>query len=177
MRPKDISRSYEKLTSAEKAVLAFKILPSRNEREMLALTTTIPKLNYVSLDNEFVGRLDRMVLAAEVWSVEHWRFAHHAMAALYLDREGVEPPHTASHWNQLLIALDIALADLEASHGLDAGAVREMAGTKPYFEGIEADRSLLLFEEAQTYCDHILAVLRTIIEGRGFDDLPENWVR
>lgn len=142
---------YAGLTNRERAAIAFKFMADANEVEVARVADAVPRKSYIALEFDFRDGVDRLILLASCWCAMHWRLRADLaetkwalLAAPNVDKsEWVLPLFDrAQKCETRLLALDRALEQVCAGHGIDAVAVRKVGGAEPFdplSTGLEPD--------------------------------------
>jgi hypothetical protein len=140
MKRDPIAKMYDKLTTKQQAALAFNHLMSGNQDETEKVTSAVPMRAYRCKDLDFQDRFESYKTMALLWSLEYWQLYAQRLEALvrlnlYMRRrdwiKADQAHEQLEHLGACLSAIDRALQSVCEAQGLDAGAVRLMAGCRP----------------------------------------------
>ncbi len=156
MKRDPIAKMYDKLTTKQQAALAFNHLISGNQIETERVIDAVPMQNYRCKDLEFQDQFESYKTMALLWSLEYWQLYAQQMEALvqlnvhtrHRDWIKADQAHEQLvHIGSCLSAIDRALQGVCEAQGLDAEAIREMAGCKTNRATIPNDEHTVLMTE------------------------------
>ena len=140
MKSDPIAKMYNKLTIKQQAALAFNHLMSGNQVETERVIDAVPMKVYRCKDLEFQDQFESYKMMALYWSLEYWQLYAQQMEALvrlnvytrHRDWIKADQAHEKlEHIGSCLSAIDRALQSVCETQGVDAWAVRLMAGCRP----------------------------------------------
>ncbi len=140
MKRDPITKMYDKLTPKQQAALAFNHLLTGNEAETDKVVGAVRYKNYNCKDAEFEEPFDSYRTMALVWTIEYWQLYGQQLEALVRlnlhtrrkDWIRADLAHEQlEHLGSCLSAIDRALRKVCEVQGIDANAVRAMAGCRP----------------------------------------------
>jgi hypothetical protein len=141
MKTDAIIKAYAALTNQERAALAFVHLCRDDELELTRVADSVPRVTYTGPALEYRERFDRLFTVASWWAIEHWKAFARLLAARggwmasedLKDKAAVTKFRLAAEtWESRLLALEIALNEVGAEHGLDPEAVHKLAGCERF---------------------------------------------
>lgn len=156
MKRDPIAKMFDKLTTQQQAALAFNHLISGNQVETERVIGAVPMGAYQCKDLEFQDQFESYKMMALLWSVEHWQLYAQQLEALvrlnlYTRRKDWFKADQAHEQLErvaaCLSAIDCALQGVCEAQGLDAEAIREMAGCKTNRATIPNDEHTVLMTE------------------------------
>jgi hypothetical protein len=139
MKRDPIAKMYDKLTTKQQAALAFNHLLSGSENETEKVISAVPMRAYRCKDLDFQEQFESYKMMALLWSIEYWQLYAQQLEALvrlnlYTRRrdwiKADQAHEQLEHLGACLSAVDRALQGVCEAQGLDAGAVRLMAGCR-----------------------------------------------
>jgi len=126
MNQRPLNTAYEYMTNHQLAAAAYAHLG--DELETLRIKAVIPEKTYSMLDVQFVGALNRIIIAIQVWVGEYWLLQYlsaiNVMRMAYahiqgeLQNEGKYAESIISN-QQVLAAHFEALKEVCGAHGID----------------------------------------------------------
>ena len=140
MKRDPIAKMYDKLTTKQQAALAFNHLMTGNQIETERVISAVPMKSYRCKDLDFQDQFESYRVMALLWSVEYWQLYAQQLEALVRlnlhtrrkDWIKADQAHEQlEHIGSYLSAIDRALQSVCEAQGLDAGAVKLMAGCRP----------------------------------------------
>jgi hypothetical protein len=139
MKRDPITKMYDKLTPKQQAALAFNHLLTGNEAETDKVVGAVRYKNYSCKDADFEEPFDSYRAMVLVWTIEYWQLYAQQLEALvrlnsYTRRKDwprADQAHEQlEHLASCLSAIDRALRSVCEVQGIDANAVRVMAGCR-----------------------------------------------
>ena len=140
MKRDPIAKMYDKLTTKQQAALAFNHLMTGNQIETERVISAVPTKSYRCKDLDFQDQFESYRVMALLWAVEYWQLYAQQLEALVRlnlhtrrkDWIKADQAHEQlEHIGSCLSAIDRALQSVCEAQGLDAGAVKLMAGCRP----------------------------------------------
>jgi hypothetical protein len=140
MKTDAITKAYAALTNQERAALAFIHLCRCDELELTRVAASVPRITYTGPAIDYSECFDRLFAAASWWALEHWKAVARCTAARggWHIMEGKNKAtmeaflFAVESWESRLMALEIALDEVGAEHGLDPEAVHKLAGCERF---------------------------------------------
>ena len=139
MKRDPIAKLYDKLTPKQQAALAFNHLLTGNEAETDKVVDAVRYKNYSCKDLDFEEPFDSYRTMALLWSIEYWQlYAQQLEALVRLNlntrrKDWIRADQAHEQLERLgsyLSAIDRALRSVCEVQGIDANAVRVMAGCR-----------------------------------------------
>lgn len=140
MKRDPIAKMYDKLTTKQQAALAFNHLMTGNQIETERVISAVQTKSYRCKDLDFQDQFESYRVMALLWAVEYWQLYAQQLEALVRlnlhtrrkDWIKADQAHEQlEHIGSCLSAIDRALQSVCEAQGLDAGAVKLMAGCRP----------------------------------------------
>ena len=140
MKRDPIAKMYDKLTTKQQAALAFNHLMTGNQIETERVISAVQMKSYRCKDLDFQDQFESYRVMALLWSVEYWQLYAQQLEALVRlnlhtrrkDWIKADQAHEQlEHIGSCLSAIDRALQSVCKAQGIDADAVRVMAGSRP----------------------------------------------
>ena len=140
MKRDPIAKMYDKLTTKQQAALAFNHLMTGNQIETERVISAVQTKSYRCKDLDFQDQFESYRVMALLWAVEYWQLYAQQLEALVRlnlhtrrkDWIKADQAHEQlEHIGSYLSAIDRALQSVCEAQGLDAGAVKLMAGCRP----------------------------------------------
>ena len=140
MKRDPIAKMYDKLTTKQKAALAFNHLMTGNQIETERVISAVQMKSYRCKDLDFQDQFESYRVMALLWAVEYWQLYAQQLEALvrlnlYTRRKDWIKADLAheqlEHVGSYLSAIDRALQSVCEAQGLDSEAVKLMAGCRP----------------------------------------------
>lgn len=138
----DLKKLYSGLTDAERAGLVFSYQSKNDDLEVARIQSTMPEQTFVGLPMAFRRCFGGLRDAAMFYALEYWRLVAHcqalaagAVAILHASNDIEQGQHIIDQFKTMesrLLSLDAALDEFCRERGLDAGALRTMAGDRFY---------------------------------------------
>lgn len=141
MKRDPIAKMYDKLTPKQQAALAFNHLLTGNEAETDKVVDAVRYKNYSCKDSDFEEPFDSYRTMVLVWTIEYWQlYAQQLEALVRLNlhtrrKDWIRADQTHEQLERLgscLSAIDCALRSVCDAQGIDADAVRVMAGCRAF---------------------------------------------
>lgn len=138
----DLKKLYSGLTDAERAGLVFSYQSKNDDLEVARIQSTMPEQTFVGLPMAFRRCFGGLRDAAMFYALEYWRLVAHcqalaagAVAILHASNDIEQGQHIIDQFKTMesrLLSLDAALDEFCRERGLDAGAMRHLAGHQFY---------------------------------------------
>jgi len=141
MKRDPIAKMYDKLTPKQQAALAFNHLLTGNEAETDKVVGAVRYKNYSCKDADFEEPFDSYRTMVLVWVIEYWQLYAQQLEALVRlnlhtrrkDWIKADQAHEQlERQSRCLSAINRALQGVCEARGIDAAAVRVMAGCRPF---------------------------------------------
>lgn len=141
MKKDSITKLYENISNAERAVLAFHYMTSLDGLELDRVVGSVPVKTYELLDIEFRQKLDGICNVATLFAIEHWRVYAHSLFAIvamhiFMEADELEKARSMIEanklWESRLLGLDHAFLAICEECGLDSEAARWIAGAEAF---------------------------------------------
>ena len=143
MKRDPIAKMYDKLTTTQQAALAFNHLITGNQIETERVISAVQIKSYRCKDLDFQDQFESYRVMALLWALEYWQLYAQQLEALVRlnlhtrrkDWIKADQAHEQlEHIGSYLSAIDRALQSVCEAQGVDARAVRLMAGYRPSME-------------------------------------------
>lgn len=142
MKDDTITKLYAGLTDRERAALAFNYLTQENDMERKRIESAMPEQHFVGLPLEYRRTFSGILDIASLYGIEYWHLYSRSLEATVamhiFEESNIMDKANSMHesqkiWKSRLLALDCALLAVCEAQGINADAVRRMAGSKQIF--------------------------------------------
>jgi hypothetical protein len=134
MKPAQVDKLYSKLTPLELGTLAFDALARLDEVEAEMIANNVEWQPYRSVHADYRRRVERLVLLASCYSMEHWKTRALMLQAfnLYSRDDDEDLADLAKEWFYRLESIEVALVKVCKQAKIDIESVKSFACIKDF---------------------------------------------
>ena len=144
MKATQVDKLYGKLTPTELGTMAFDAIARRDENEADLIVNSVEWHTYRSVHADYRQRVERLVMLASCYSIEHWKPRALMLQAfnIFSRNDDEELADLSMSWFYRLESIEVALVEVCKKTKIDIESVKTFACSgnfKPLAEFAEPD--------------------------------------